>query len=275
MPVNLKTEGEFIRRLYREGRINLADVYGIFYKAPKNANPKTMRTVLLGYYVDGRAGQLRVVEQDTDKAVSLTDDEVTQNPSAYDVVFNQLQASEHAELDMKSGHLMVEDEEDEGECEVYVTWPESITVYGTPTGCQPQAERLRQFLNYVGILIVTRDYDTLSSLFWDPAADSHTPTGLERMVAEQERKDGRFDVFQNPQVLTLYWGEGREGRFEEEMKLPKGAKRQNRAGLAELSLASSYTPNGIPNVELTVYADILEDDRGRFRIARWEWLYTD
>lgn len=275
MAVNLKTEGEFIQQLYREGRINLADVYGIFYKTPNDANPKTMRTVLLGYYLDGRTGQLRVVEQGTDTAVSLTDDEVTQNPSAYDVVFNQLQASEHAELGMKAGRLMVEDEEDEGECEVYVTWPESVTVYGTPKGCQPQAERLRQFLNYVGILIVTRDYDTLSSLFWDPEADAHTPAGLEAMVAEQERKDGRFDVFQNPQVLTLYWGEGRDGRFEEEMKLPKGAKRQHRAGLGELCLASSYTPNGIPNVELTAYADILEDDRGRFRIARWEWLYTD
>lgn len=132
MPVNLKTEGEFIQRLYREGRINFADVYGIFYKTPKDANPKTMRTVLLGYYLDGRTGQLRVVERDTDKPVSLSDDEVTQTPSAYDVVFNQLQTFEHVGLGMKSGRLMVEDEEDEGESEVYVIWSESITVYGTP-----------------------------------------------------------------------------------------------------------------------------------------------
>jgi hypothetical protein len=273
--VNLKTEGEFIHRLYREGRINLADVYGMFYKGPKDANPKTMRTILMGYYHDGRNGQLRVVERDSDTAVSLNDDTVTQNPSDYDVVFNHLQDSELGMLGMQSGRLMVEDEDDEGESEVYVTRPESITVYGKPKGCQKQAERLCQFLNYVGILIVTRDYETLSSLFWDPGAEAHTPAGLEAMVAGHERKDGRFEVFQRPQVLTLYWGEGRDGRFMEEMKLPKGSKRHHRAGLGELSLASSYTPNGVPNVELTVYADVLEDDQGRFRIGRWEWLYTD
>ncbi len=273
MPVNVPTQIHFIQRLYREGRIGLDAVYDIFYKTPKSRNLRTLESILLSHYADGKTGELIVIDRETGEDAPLPDDTVLENPERYDVVYNGCAGTEASEFDMFAGRLICEDGDEDG-MDAEVVSPELVTIHGDSKAALPQIRRLEGFTNYVGHLVIQRRFEDFSALFWDRENEKHTPQGLETKFAELERKYGHFEVFHEPKVYTIYAGEGRGHKHFEEMKPPKGATRDQRVGASGFCLASSITPNGIPRWGMDVYLETVEAKAGEFRITHIEWRFT-
>ena len=273
MPINATTEIEFFNQLRTQGRLSLDAVYDIFYKAKKSRNPKNLGIFLHTHCGDGEDGELILVEKSTDKPVYIEVAGVLDQPEGYDVLYNGCEQSELAKLGYFSDRLVNESE--------LIDWlkvdrvlRDQVAVHGDIELAPAVMHRLEGFAYYVANLIVQRRYDDLSGLYWDSSKEENTPDGLAAYFSSTESKHGKIELFNNVWVSRVYAGiEGAKKHFDE-MKLPKGVKRNQRVGVANFNLASSITGNGISRWVLDVYFEAIQNDKGEIKITNMNVMYT-
>lgn len=273
MPINAHTQNEFIQRVYRERRVPMTEVVALFYKNPAKANLNNVRAILNRYTADGVNGEIRIVDHSSGEAVFprvIT----AENIENLSVDFNGLAAAEADRVELHPCRVLACDQEDMNEHELALALSDFVQLFGSPENAHRQHKRLLLFANYLGQIIVRRQFDRLSALCWDPEDPAHTPEALAATVEKHEKTEGRFELFVDPKVLVMYFGEGSGKKFFDDMKPPKGARRDQRAGMLQVDLVSEFTPNGIPAWTFTFIAEVMETELGEFRIARMQWMNT-
>ena len=273
MPINAATEIEFFNQLRTQGRLSLDAVYDIFYKTKKSRNPKNLCIFLHSHYGDGEDGELILVEKGTNNSVYIEEDGVLDQPDNYDVLYNGCEQTELTKLGYFADSLINESE--------LIDWlqvdrvsRDQVAVHGDMTLAPAVMHRLEGFAYFVANLIVQRRYDELSNLYWDSSKEENTPEGLTAYFNSTESKHGKIELFNNVRVSRVYAGkEGAKKHFDE-MKLPKGVKRDQRVGIANFNLASSITSNGIPRWALDVYFEAIQNDTGEMKINTLKVMYT-
>ena len=132
------------------------------------------------------------------------------------------------------------------------------------------AERIRSFTQYVGCLLLRRDFETLSGLFTDAVVEKNAPSRLEETLNGHEKDHGSFDCFDHVAV-AVYCERHQEADTSDVMRLPKGIAPEQRRGESSLKLVSAYTPNGMAIHTVTVFLDVVEEG-GRFKLADMRWV---
>jgi hypothetical protein len=122
--------------------------------------------------------------------------------------------------------------------------------------------------------LIGRNFQRVASCFSDLVGDEFTAESIENQLLGVEKNYGRFDLFDRVEVQSIYTEKGREKKYFDDEKLPKGIKRNQRVGTALFQLLSDYTPNGVAHWDHTVFLNVIEEEKGLFKIYDMKYKST-
>ncbi|WMS86805.1 hypothetical protein [Pleionea litopenaei] len=271
MAINAVTENEFMQQLYHKRKLSLNEVVDIFYASDKPTNFKSLATLLRGRMGDGTDGEVSILDRQTRSLVEYLEDDTLTESDRFDVLYNQCRSAESSVQSMDGAQLEIEDF---GGDEPFAGIKEiaSIRVCGSTEDALPSIKRLKEFTHYIGILMIKRDFETLSAHFYD--TEQFSSTHLKTLFESIVKKYGEPETFYSVQVSCIYAGDDRGKKYFDEMRLPDGITRNELVGSSRFMLSSSVTPNGIARWGLDVIIDVIEREDGVFRITRLDTQYT-
>jgi hypothetical protein len=271
MPINGATQKEFMKKLYTEGKVNLDTALQIFYKSKKQRNTENIISTLKIYAIDD---EIIFIEKNNGTRCSLTKD-IIENANAYEVVFNGLNLTEQHLCEARSpclNDIEINDLEDGQHMAHY--GDSHFLIYGETENFMIQHERLRTFTNMVAQHLVGRRFHEVAACFSKMVSDRFTPEIIESKLLGVEKYYGTFDFFDRIEVQSIYTEKGRDKKYFDDEKLPKGIKRSQRIGTAFFQLLSDYTPNGVSHWDYTVFLGVIEEEKGLFKIYDMKYKNT-
>jgi hypothetical protein len=92
--------------------------------------------------------------------------------------------------------------------------------------------------------------------------------------ADSSNERGQYELFEIVDIGSAYSPTDGHHKVFDEMKLPKGVKRNQRKGQLTLRWSSMFTPNGMPLWFDELQLDVISDEKGFFKISGFRWVYN-
>jgi hypothetical protein len=130
-------------------------------------------------------------------------------------------------------------------------------------------EQLYFFGQRLGKQLLNSEFDRVcSSLFENRKLEK------DKFIAdfrESSEVSGQYE-FSEVEVGSAYAITDGDQKVFDEMKTPKGVKREQRRGQITIRLASMFTPNGIPLWYDELQLDVISNEKGLLKVSRYNWI---